>query len=150
MANMTLWEPKRDLLSLRDAMDQLFEESFVRPLGTLFPSRVQGESMPVDMVENDDTIVVKAAVPGMKAEDLEITVVGGVLTIKAENKESTEETKGNYIYREWKSGSVVRALTLPTEVDIDKATAEMVDGVLTLSLPKAEEVRPQRLTIKTK
>lgn len=150
MANMTIWEPKRDLLSLRDAMDQLFEESFVRPLGSLLPSRLHGEGMLVDMVENDDAIVVKAAVPGMKAEDLEITVVGDVLTIKAESKESTEETKGNYIYREWKSGSVTRSLTLPTDVNIDQSTAEMADGVLTLTLPKAEQARPQRLEIKAR
>lgn len=142
-------EPFRELISLRDAMDRLFEESFVRPWGWIAPIT---ESLAVDMYETKDEIVVKTAVPGVKPENIDVSVVGDTLTIKGEFKEEKEEgvEKGNYIRRERRYGSFSRSLSLPTAVNVEKASAEFEHGVLKLTLPKAEEVKPKTIEIKAK
>lgn len=149
MSDLMRWEPRRDLLSLREAMDRLFEESFVRPFGSLlYPSGV--ESFAVDMYETDDEITVKAILPGVKPQDLEINVTGDVLNIRGETKEEEEVKDRNYLRRECRYGSFCRSIALPTAVVADKAEASFENGVLTLTLPKAEEVKPKTIKIKTK
>lgn len=142
-------EPWGELVSLRDEMDRLFAESLVRPFGAF---EARGGGMPeIDILETDAAIVVKAATPGVKPEDLEITTVGDTVTIKgqaSEEKESEEE--GKVIYRERRQGAFCRSFTLPTAVQADQATAEFEHGVLTLTLPKAEESRPKAIKIKHK
>lgn len=140
-------EPFRELISLRDAMDRLFEESFVRPWSWFAPLT---ETLAVDMYETKDNIVVKASVPGVKPEDIDVSVVGDTLTIKGQIKEEEEVEKENYIRRERRYGSFCRTLSLPTAVNVDKASAEFENGVLKLTLPKAEEVKPKTIEIKTK
>lgn len=140
-------EPFRELISLRDAMDRLFEESFVRPWSWFAPLT---ETLAVDMYETKDNIVVKASVPGVKPEDIDVSVVGDTLTIKGQIKEEEEVEKENYIRRERRYGSFCRTLSLPTAVNVDKASAEFEHGVLKLTLPKAEEVKPKTIEIKTK
>lgn len=149
MSNLVRWEPFRDLISLREAMDRLFEESFVRPgLGRLVPAGA--EALAVDMYETDDTIVVKSAIPGIKPEDLDISITGDTLTIKGETKAEEEVKEENYIRRERRYGSFCRSVAIPMPVMTDKAQAEFEDGVLTLTLPKAEEVKPKAIKVKTK
>lgn len=149
MTNLVRWDPFHDLVSLREAMDRLFEESFVRPQGRwLAPVGV--ETLAVDMYETDDAIVVRAVVPGVKPEDLDVSVTGDTLTIKGETRAEEEVKEENYIRRERRYGSFCRSLLVPIPVVADKAEAEFENGVLTLTLPKAEEVKPKAIKVKAK
>ena len=149
MTNLVRWEPFRDLVSLREAMDRLFEESFVRPqTGWLAPTEVG--ALAVDVYETDDAVVVKSAIPGVKPEDIDITVTGDTLTIKGETKFEEEVKEENYVRREMRYGSFSRTLTVPASVVADEAEAEFENGVLTLTLPKVEEVKPKAIQIKAK
>lgn len=140
------WEPFRDLISLREAMDRLLEESFVRPWGT--PTRWEGPA--VDMYETDNAVIVKAAIPGVDPKDVEISVTGDTLTIRGEVKKEEKVKEENYIRRERYYGSFCRAFLLPTKVVADDAEAVFEHGVLTLTLPKAEEVKPKTIKVKAK
>lgn len=146
--SITRWEPWNELMSLRDAMDRLFEESFIRP-GRLLGAP-DGGSVPVDMFQEDGKLVLKAPLPGVKPDDIEITVVGDTLTIKGETKEETEVKEENVIRRERRFGSFSRSVTLPTPVDTSKANATFENGVLTLTLPVAEEAKPKAIKIQSK
>jgi len=149
MANLVRWEPFRDLISLREAMDRLFEESFIRPrTGWLAP--LGAEALAVDMYETDQDVVIKSSVPGVKAEDIDITITGDTLTIKGETKAEEKVEKANYIRQECRYGAFSRSLTLPTTIVAEKAKAEFENGVLTLTLPKAEEVKPKTIEVKAK
>ncbi len=148
MPELVKWEPFRELISLREAMDRLLEESFVRPFGLLAPSRF--ETFALDMYETENDLVVKASLPGVKPEDIDINVTGDLLTIKAEVKEEKEVKEENYFRRERRFGTFCRSVTLPIEVDVDKAKAEYENGVLTLTFPKAETVKPKVIKVKTK
>jgi len=141
------WEPFRELVSLRDAMDRLFAESFVRP-GTAFPPFFEGPA--VDIYQTKDDVVVKAAIPGIKPEDIDIAVTGEILTIKGELKEEEKIEEGSYLRQERHYGQFCREFTLPTQVNADKAKAEFEHGVLTLRLPKAEAVKPKSIQVKAK
>lgn len=147
MANIIRWEPFSELVSLRDAMDRLFEESIIRPRG-LIESVTDG--LAVDMYENKDEVIVKASVPGVKPEDIDVSVTGDVLTIKGEFKQEENVETENVIRRERRFGSFSRSLALPTAVNVDKAVAEFENGVLKLKLPKSEEVKPKSIEIKRK
>ena len=146
---MTLmrWEPFRELITLREAMDRLFDEAFTRPLGLL---EGWGSLPLVDMYQTDNEVVVKATLPGVKPEDLHITVTGDVLTIKGEVKGEEEVKNATYHLRERRYGTFARSIPLPVPVVADKAKAEFENGILTLTLPKAEEVRPKTITVKAK
>jgi HSP20 family protein len=142
------WEPLRELVTLREAMDRLFAESFVRPGTTFAPFGIEGPA--VDMYQTKDEVVVKAAVPGVKPEDIDISVTGDVLTIKGEFKEEEKIEEANYLRQERRYGEFRREFNLPTQVSADKAKAEFEHGVLTLHLPKAEEVKPKSIKVKAK
>jgi HSP20 family protein len=130
-------------------MDRLFEESFVRPGGgRLAPAGMEVPA--VDMYQTDDAVVVKSAIPGIKPEDIDISITGDTLTIKGETQVEEEVNEENYIRRERRYGSFCRSLALPLPVVTDKAAAEFENGVLTLTLPKAEEVKPKAIKIKAK
>ena len=152
MSNLIRWEPAREMMSLRDAMDRLFDDAFTRPL-----SIRDNWSVPaVDMYQTDDEIVVKAALPGIKADEVQINITGEVLTLKGEVKHEEEKTsspKGKEIawhIREQRYGSFERSVVLPTDVVADKAKAEFENGILTITLPKADEVKPRTITVKAK
>jgi HSP20 family protein len=148
MSNLIRWEPAREMMTLRDAMDRLFDDAFTRPLRL---NDGGNWSMPaVDMYQTDNEVVVKAAIPGVKTDDVQINVTGEVLTIKGEVKEKEETQEKAYHLREQRWGMFERTLALPTDVIADKAKAEFENGILTITLPKAEEVRPKTISIKTK
>jgi len=142
------WDPLREMVTLREAMDRLLAESFVRP-DSAFPL-LGAEGPAVDMYQGKDEIVVKAAIPGVKPEDIEIQVTGDILSIKGELKEEDKIEEGNYLRKERHFGQFLREFTLPTQVSADKAKAEFEHGVLTLRLPKAEAVKPKSITVKAK
>jgi HSP20 family protein len=147
MANLVRWEPFSDLVSLRDAMDRLVEESFVQPRRGGFLAPVEG-GLALDIYDAGDAIVVKTAIPGVKPEDVEVTITGDTLTIKGESKEEEEVKEENYIRRERRFGSFCRSLALPTSVVADKAEAVFEHGILKLTFPKAEEVKPKVVKVK--
>jgi HSP20 family protein len=139
------------MTSLRDAMDRLFEESFLRP-GWFGAPDPQAAALPMDIYETADNIVVKAAVPGVKPEDIEVTVTGDLLTIKGEFKSESEQKdeKRNWHRQERRYGNFSRQVTLPAGVNTDACQADFDNGVLTLKLPKAEEAKVKRVQITSK
>lgn len=146
MSNLIRWEPVREMMTLREAMDRLFDDAFTRPL-----SLRDGWSAPaIDMYQTDEDIVVKASIPGFKAEDVQISITGDVLTLKGELKHEEENKEKAWHMREQRWNSFERSVALPTEVTSDKAKAEFENGVLTITLPKAEEVKPKTITVKAK
>ena len=102
------------------------------------------------MYQTDDEIVVKASLPGFKADEVQINVTGDVLTLKGEVKHEEEKNDRSWHIREQRWGSFQRSVALPTNVVSDKAKAEFENGILTITLPKAEEVRPRTITINAK
>ena len=148
MASIVRWEPIRDVMSFRDVMDRMLEEGLFR---TPVPFGLWGEgTLAVDMYETEDSVVVKTTIPGVKAEEIEVSVTGDTLTIKAETKEEQEIKRENYLRRERRYGSSCRSVTLPGGLETEKADADYSDGVLTLTFPKAEELKPKSIKITTK
>ena len=147
MSNLTRWEPVREMMTLREAMDRLFDDAFTRPLSL----RDGGLSAPaVDMYQTDDEVVVKAALPGFKSDEVQINVTGDLLTIRGERKSEEEQKEKSWHIREHRWGSFERSISLPTDVVSEKAQADFDNGILTITLPKAEEVKPKTITVKAK
>ena len=145
-----------DALSLRDMVNQLMENAFVSPeqWNTDWPygnGQVQGGPA-LDVTEDNDKYVIKAALPGWKPENVDVTFEGGTLTLKGEVNEENEQKDENTRWhrREIRHSSFARAIALPADVEADKAKAEFENGILTLSLPKAEVVKPKQIKITTK
>ena len=146
MSNLIRWEPAREMMTLREAMDRLFDDAFTRPL-----SLRDGWSAPaIDMYQTDDEIIVKAALPGFKPDEVQINITGEVLTLKGEVKQQEEKKERAWHMREQRWGTFERSVILPTDVVSDKAKAEFENGILTITLPKAEEVKPKVINIKAK
>jgi HSP20 family protein len=136
--------PFGELMSLRSAMDRLFEDSFVR--------RSFGEleglgTLPLDVTSTKDSLVVEAALPGFAPEDVEITVENNTLSIRAEHREERNEGEGEQLVREIRRSSLSRTVTLPAGLEPDKATAAFENGMLKLQFPKAEAVKPRQIRI---
>ncbi len=141
-------EPFREVSRLRREMDRLWEDFFgagpraLRPWGE--------EWVPaVDVAEAADKVTVKAEVPGLDPKEIDISLVGDLLTIKGEKKSEREEKKENYHLVERSYGSFSRAIRLPAAVDADKIEARYDKGVLTVTCPKKEGVKPKAIEIKT-
>ena len=143
------WHPITDLMSLRQAMDRLFEDSYVRPSRALTGADGVGAAA-LDVYQTPDEVVVKATVPGCKPEDVSIDITGDTLTIKGETKAEQEIKREDYLYQERRYGSFSRTVILPGGLKSDKAEATIEDGILTLSIPKAEEVKPKAIRVKAK
>ncbi|HEX5440856.1 MAG TPA: Hsp20/alpha crystallin family protein [Ktedonobacterales bacterium] len=146
---MDRWEPLRDMMNLRDTMERLIQENFARPAGSILPAMRGAVAM--DVIEKGDSFEVRASLPGIKPEDVHIMVQGDRLTIRGETS-SDDERKGdqkedNWILRERRSGSFYRSITLPSQLDADRATARFENGVLVLEIPKAETAKAKRVSI---
>jgi HSP20 family protein len=137
--------PFGELMSLRSAMDRLFEDSFVRrPLAAGLDGQSQ---LPLDVTRTADALVVEAALPGIRPDDVEITVEDGTLSIRGEFREEQRDRDGETLVSEIRRGTLARAVALPTGLEPDKATATFENGVLTLRIPKAESVKPRQIRI---
>ena len=143
MADITVWDPFAEMATLRQAVDEMFNgrRNFRRQAGT------EEGYFPVDLVETKDELVVKASLPGVKPGDIDISVHGQVLTIKGKVEEEHEENAQNYYRRERRSGTFVRQLSLPEEVDSGRADAQYEHGILRLTLPKAETAKPKAIKV---
>ena len=138
------WQPERDFLTLREAMSRMFDDAVIGA-----PVQGNGQvAVPFDVLEREDAVVVRAPVPGFTPDDIDVNVTADVLTVTGHHKEEASKDEGSYHVREWRTGSFQRAMRLPSEVDTAKAEAEVRDGVLTLTLPKAEAVKPKKIAIK--
>lgn len=145
--SMIRWEPFGELMDLRRSVDKLFEE--MRPFRFFeWPEMTWGSMFPaLDMYETDDSLVIKAALPGVKLDDVEINITGDTLTIRGEVKAAEEVKKESYHRQERRYGAFRRAVSLPMGLKVDKADAVFENGVLTLSIPKAEEVKPKTIKV---
>lgn len=146
---MELWDPFEQALSLRAAMDRLLQDSFVRPSGGPQARGSQGMNLPLDVHENEDAYTVRASLPGVKPEDVQIQITGDMVTIRGQTQEDHEEKRGEQvILHERRSGVFTRSFTLPAPVDADQAEATIENGELTLRLPKAQQARPRRIEVR--
>ena len=140
------WEPFRDMVSLRDAVSSLLQESFVRPGGMAGGGAA---ALPLDVHETETEFVVKASLPGVKPEDVKLSLENNMLTIRGEKKQVAEE-KADRVHRYERSyGVFERAFALPSTVDAEKIEARYDAGVLTVDMPKAERARPRQIAVKT-
>jgi HSP20 family protein len=148
MNNLTRWEPFREIQTMRSLMDRFFDEPFFSA-PQLWSQQGSTFHVPLDLIEEDGQYIVKASVPGVNPEDVEITLTDNVLTIKGETKRESENNEANYHVRERHYGSFMRQIALPMPVDADKVEATNENGVLVLHLPKTEAVKPKRISVKT-
>ena len=150
MTNLTRWEPAREMMTLREAMDHLFDDAFTRPFSLMRNGGSTWSSPAIDMYQTDHEVVVKAALPGIKADEVQINVTGDILNIRGETKQDEEKKDKSWHIREQRWGAFERSVLLPTGVISDKAKADFDNGILTITLPKAENVKPKTITVKTK
>lgn len=141
---MVRWDPFREMERLRDEMDRFLGESVGRT--GLLPERLS--TFPVDVSQTGNEVTVKAAMPGIKPEDVRIEVLGSTLTITGERKEEKETKEENYTTREMRMGRFQRQIMLPSEVNPDAAQAKYENGVLTLTLPLSEKAKPKTIQVK--
>ena len=142
------WDPFREMMTLRDAMDRLLQQSLTRP-GQLLSS-MRPDAIPVDVIERDDHFEVRAALPGVKPEDIEVTVQGERLTLRAECRADEERRGEQWLMREQRYGTMQRSITLPAPVSSDNTQATIEHGVLTLRLPKAQAAMARRIAVSSR
>jgi HSP20 family protein len=140
-----LLDPVSELTRLQDEINRLFDLDFAPISNGLFDRRV---SPPVDITESDEEFTVTCDLPGVDQKNLDISIAGNVLTIKGEKKGVDTEKDRRVFKRETWSGTFQRTLSLPETVDTEKIDATMKDGVLTISFPRREEVKPRQISIK--
>ena len=144
---ITRWDPFQDLMNLRNTVDRMFDRTFGSE-GTWQPASMNW-GLALDVVENEDEYLVKASLPGINPDDLEITFTNNILTIKGEVKEETEEKEAHYHLRERRFGTFSRSISIPSQVKSNAIEAKYENGVLSLHLPKTEEVKPRRIPIQS-
>jgi HSP20 family protein len=144
MANIIRWDPYREMTRMNRLMDRWFDE-----VPRMWLHEFDGGEgyVPLDLYETDEAIVVRAALPGVKPEDVDITITGETLTIRGESKHEEEEKKRNYYRQESWYGSFARSIALPSQVEADKAQAVFENGILKLTIPKAEAAKPKTIKV---
>ena len=149
MATLTRWDPFGEMMTLRSSMDRLFDDTF-RSMGVREQNSGQRAfSLALDVSEDENEYLVKASVPGIAQDDLEITLNDHLLTISGEFKEETEQEGVQYHLRERRYGKFSRSLTMPSELNEEGVKATFESGVLTVHLPKAEKAKPRRIAVHT-
>lgn len=147
MSSIVRWDPFAEFHGLRRAMD--------RALVGFAPVRWRSVELspltfPVDVWETEDKVVVRAVLPGVSPDAIDISVSEGVLTVKGEAESEHKEEKQDYYWREIRYGAMSRSVQLPSRVDYERAEAEFENGILTISLPKAEEARPKTIKVQAR
>jgi HSP20 family protein len=138
--------PIGDVVSLREAMDRLFEDSFIRSNGWA-STNGQHVAVPVDLWETKDAYHLRADLPGLTPEHIEINATADTFTISGETKASTDVTSEGWLRQERRFGKFARGFTVPMQIDPNKVEAKFQNGVLELVLPKAENVKPRSIKI---
>ena len=137
--------PFGEMMTLRQAMDRLFEDDF-RPF-RFMSGGYDGPALPLDVTTDADALTIEAALPGVKPEDVDITVENGTVTISGRTAAERKAEEGSYLVQEIRRGQFSRSVTLPTGLEPDKAEATFEQGVLRLRIPKAEQVKPRQIRI---
>ena len=146
--SLTQWDPFREMDTLRNEVERIFEDTLSR-MGMRPWGRDGGQLfVPVDLIETDENVLIMASLPGVRPEDVDISVKGNTMTISGEIK-TEEAEKGEVHFRERPTGSFRRSFSLPTGVNTDKVNATFENGVLRITVPKSEEVKPKKIQIKT-
>lgn len=140
------WTPINEVTSLTNAINRLFADSF----GMADSPTLPGRGLPINMKETEDSIVVETALPGVAAEDVEISISDNILTIKGDTRKQDEKKEDDYICRECYQGSFYRQVSLPAAVLAEDAEANSENGILTISIPKAPEAKPKTIMVKSK
>jgi HSP20 family protein len=143
---MDRWDPLRDMMSLRDAMEHLIQDNFVRPVGSLLPTL--RATVPLDVIEKPDAFEVRASLPGIKPADVEISVQGRTLIIRGESAAEQEHRGEHWILHERRSGTFARSVTLPAAVEADQAVARFDQGVLIIEIPKVEAAKAKPIAVR--
>lgn len=140
------WEPAEGLASLRHELDRLFDDFFARGP---FRHGERGWEPAVEVADTKDAVVVKAQVPGMSKDNIQVNITEDTLTLQGEMKEEEKKEEKNYSRREFRYGAFARAIALPAAVQADKATAQLKDGVLEITIPKNEQAKGKEIPIQT-
>jgi HSP20 family protein len=138
--------PFSELVTLRQAMDRLFDDTVFRPY-TAYAGSGDLARLPLDIRTTKDALLVEASLPGINPEDVEITVENGTLTIRAEDRSEQTQEQAGWVVREIARGSLMRTVTLPTGLEPDKADATFEHGILKLRFPRAEQTKPRQIRI---
>ena len=144
MTNLMRYDPFREMLSLRGAVNRMFERSFVFPTWETTSTTFTR----MDVVENEQGYQVKVQLPGIKPEDIELTVRQNSLTIKGQHSSTKEEKKENWLVKEIRAGSFGRSITFDKPIDADKIDTSYENGLLTISVPYSEAGKPKKIGIK--
>lgn len=143
------WDPFRDLMNLQDEVNSLFRRSFFRGAEAPAAAETTAAWAPaLDMHESEDKLTVEVELPGLEAEDIDISLDDGILHIRGERKFASDVKEENYHRIERAYGYFERNVPLPRKVDQDRVSASVNGGVLRIELPKAEEARPRQIPIK--
>jgi len=144
--SITRWNPLQELTTLQNSMDRFFNDPLFQPLTF---NGVKAGLPTLDLMERDDELVVQAAIPGYKPEQVDISVQGDMLILRGTTEEEQERNEGTYHLRERHVGSFHRSIRLPVSVNTDEATADYDNGVLTLRLPKTGESAVKRIKVRS-
>lgn len=142
--------PSRELVSLHDAIDRMFDENFMQPTWTSSWPELDLGTIPLDIIEEDKNLIVKASVPGVTPEALEVELRDDMLTVTAKLDKEEEHKGGDYHLREHRYGQYTRSVKLPVPVTNEHAAAVYENGVLTLTLPKVDDKPSKRISINVK
>lgn len=142
MANALIRRQAAEPMTLRQAIDRLFEDSFV--------GRWDGDGLgwpQIDVRQTDDDVVLTASLPGVKPDDVQVTITGQTINLRGSMKQEQDVDESQYLYQERRYGSFNRSIQLPVRVQGDQAKASFDDGILTITIPKAEEMKPRQIQI---
>jgi HSP20 family protein len=136
-----------DLVSFRDAMERWFDDRLFRPIWPLTGDGERVAAPALDLYTTSEAVIAKVALPGVKPEDVDVTIGDDMVTISGSYKEEKETTEAGYVHRELSHGMFSRSFSIPTAIKAEGATAQFKDGLLTLTLPKSEEVKPKHVKV---
>jgi len=148
--SLAVRQPYREIEGWAQRFEDFFNRPFLPVMRRLFPTDGGEWSPAINVIEKDDKYVVKAELPGVKEEDVEVSVTGDMLTISGEKEEEMEEERRGYYYSESSYGSFSRSITIPSTVDPGKIEANYDKGILEITLPKAAEVKPKKIKVAAK
>ena len=139
----------RDFMTVQNAMDRMFEDRWVSPGSWLTWSSMGTNYLPIDVYETADDIVVRAVVPGVAPDGIDIQFQAGVLTLRAKSEQPAIPEGATWLVQEVTPGEYIRQLTLPRTIDAERASTTFENGVLTLTLPKTADAKPKQIKVET-
>ena len=144
---LSIWQPYREIEDWAQRFEDFFNRPFLPAMRRFFPSEVGVWSPSINVMEKNDRYIIKAELPGVNEEDVEVSVSGDMLTISGEKREEKEEERKGYYYSESSYGSFSRSVTVPSTVDTNKIEADFDKGVLEIILPKTAEIQPKKIKV---